>query len=109
MIRAYTYCRLLREALRKLLRFSEKHVRVFEKTYMFPRKHVHVFSRSDSPIYSITCQHIMFKSKLLLFFVALLFYGLNLLDTFLDIRMAHEKVPQQIGNAVFSIITVTGA
>jgi len=40
------------------------------------------------------------QDKLLLFFVALLFYGLNLLDTFLDIRMAHEKVPQQIRTVI---------
>lgn len=81
--------------------FPEKHVRVFRKRRTCFRENTYMFfPRSDSPIYSITCQHIMFKISYCCFFVALLFYGLNLLDTFLDIRMAHEKVPQQIRTVI---------
>ena len=73
--------------------FSEKDVHVSEKTRTcFFQEAIALFILLHAAYYV--------QDKLLLFFVALLFYGLNLLDTFLDIRMAHEKVPQQIRTVI---------
>ena len=58
----YLLERPLLHSIRSEKPVPEKHVRVFRKRRTCFRENTYMFfPRSDSPIYSITCQHIMFK------------------------------------------------